>query len=210
MSKSRSKKFMKLSTEHQPFVTYTGGGSSNCSGADLTNAYPAEGPPAGGYGFLPASVQRGGSCGCGGGPMYGGAGGNLYGGRRRRGKNKGGGCIGCMGGGSGGVLAGGEWTSNASTWPGVSGQNTGTHYPMNSYNNDPQLAMIATGAQPPFSVGGGRRRRHKKQLGGGLIDSLSYNIGSAFNTFRGLPQTSPDPIPFKGQFPNKDDMVIVK
>jgi len=115
-----------------------------------------------------------------------------------------------MGGGSGGVLAGGEWTSNASTWPGVSGQNTGTHYPMNSYNNDPQLAMIATGAQPPFSVGGGRRRRHKKQLGGGLIDSLSYNIGSAFNTFRGLPQTSPDPIPFKGQFPNKDDMVIVK
>ena len=208
----KSKKLIKPTTEHQPFVTYTGGGGGGGGDegdgiiVDLSNAYPAKGPAADGYGFLPGNISRGGGCGCGGGGWKGG-------GRKggRRGRNKKGGCCGVMGGGGGGggesAFVGTEWTPNASSWPGVTGQATGTHYPLNTYQpNDISRQMIATGAQPPY-VGGGKRRR--KQNGGGLIDSITYAGSSVMNTLRGLPQSSPNPLPFEGQYPNLNKQTIV-
>jgi hypothetical protein len=66
--------------------------------------------------------------------------------------------------------------------------------------------MVATGAQPPFSVGGargGRRRRmYKKggaQKGGGLIDYPAYYGGIMKSAFVGTPMPA-SPAPTEGQF----------
>lgn len=187
---NKSKKYMKLTTEHQPFIAYAGGGAT--TGDDISRAYPAMGPAPGGYGFLPGSISRGGCGGCG-----------MSGGKRRKitRRNK-------MGGGGASSFVGSAWTSDATSWPGVSGQTTGTHYPLNPYKTDVQLQIANTGAQPPYLGKGGRRRR-RKQNGGGFMDSITYGVNSAVDTFRGVPLTTPNPLPFKGQFPNTPSTIIV-
>jgi hypothetical protein len=92
----------------------------------------------------------------------------------------------------------------------VSGETTGTHYPLNTYKTDVQLQMANIGAQPPYlGGGGGKRRRRRKQNGGGFMDSLTYGVNSAIDTFRGVPLTTPNPLPFKGQFPNNPSTIVV-
>jgi hypothetical protein len=181
---NKSNKYVK---EYQPFIAYAGGGD------DISRAYPTMGPAPGGYGFLPGSISRGGCGGCG-----------MSGGKRRKitRRNK-------MGGG-GSSFVGSAWTPDASTWPGVSGGTTGTHYPLNTYNNDVQLKLANIGAQPPYlGRGGGKGRRRRKQNGGGFMDSLTYGVNSAFDTLRGVPSTTPNPLPFKGQFPNNPSTIVV-
>jgi hypothetical protein len=188
--------------------------------------YPNPGPAPGGFNFLnPQQTQRGG-CGCGL-PLSGGS---------RRGK-KGGFCPMCaaplllaggqkMKGGSGnnGIpypngLVGSPWTPSSSGWPGVNGVSGDNNYlALNQYKVDPQTAMIATGANPPFSVGGGKRSR--KQKGGALSNLFSqdlinlgrqiqYGVGSAYNGITGYPAPV-NPLPWKGQMPNTTSLASVK
>ena len=167
-------------TVPNPFLAYTGKGGSSCSNAA---AYPSDGPPAGGFNFLnPQSTQRGG---CGPAclaPLA------MLGGKYRRAKkyNK---YKRTMKGGTGnnGIpyangLVGSAWTPSINSWPGVDGISGNSNYlELNKYPTDPQTAMIATGAQPPFSVGG--RRRRKGQKGGTLSNFLGQdliNLGRQF------------------------------
>ena len=166
-------------------------------------AYPNPGPHAGGFNFLnPQNTQRGG-CGCGGGEeiMKGGAGNN-------------------------GIpypngLVGSPWTPASSGWPGVDGINGNNNYlALNKYQVDPQTAMVSTGANPPFSIGGRRRRRSKKQKGGALSNlftqdfvnlgrQLQFGVGSAYNGITGY-AAPVNPLPWKGQLPNTPSLASVK
>jgi hypothetical protein len=139
-------------------------------------------------------------------------------------KNKKGGCCGAcstsMLGGSGIPIAlgltGAPWTPAASGWPGVDGvDGNRNHLAVNEYKVDPQTAMIATGANPPFSVGGG-----KKQKGGSTSNFLSqdlinlgrqfqYGVGSVYNGLLGY--SSPvNPLPWKGQLSNTINSASIK
>jgi hypothetical protein len=70
---------------------------------------------------------------------------------------------------------------------------------LNTYSpDDISRQMIATGAQPPFSVGG-RRRRRRSQKGGGLIDYPAYYGGIMKSAFAGTPMPV-SPAPTEGQF----------
>jgi hypothetical protein len=121
-------------------------------------------------------------------------------------------------------LVGSSWTPASSGWPGVNGINGDKNYlALNEYKVDPQTAMIATGANPPFSVGGGkrsRRRRGKKQKGGNLSNlfsqdlinlgrQLQYGVGTAYNGITGYPAPV-NPLPWKGQMPNTPSLASVK
>jgi hypothetical protein len=185
----------------------------------LAYAYPAKGPAAGGWGFLnPQSVIKGGSsqkggCGCG----------------LQAGGQKGGCCGACStsmlgGAGNNGIpypngLAGSPWTPALKDWPGVDGVNGNRNYlALNEYKVDPQTAMIATGANPPFSVGGGKKSR--KQKGGALSNFLTqdlinlgrqfqYGVGSTYNGLLGY--SSPvNPMPWKGQLTNTTNLATLK
>ena len=184
-----------IRTVPNPHLAYVGGKSS---------AYPNPGPPAGGFNFLnPQNTQKGGcgSCSVGGQMMKGGEGNN-------------------------GIpypngLVGSPWTPASSGWPGVDGVNGNRNYlAPNEYKVDPQTAMIATGANPPFSIGGRRRRRSKKQKGGNLSNLFSqdlinlgrqfqFGVGSVYNGVSGYPAPV-NPLPWKGQMANTSSLASVK
>ena len=202
----------------------------NTNAGDKT--LPNTGPVSlGGLGtpFLnPQGPQRGG-CGCGliggGSTKKGGCGplcalGFMVGGKNHRNGCK---CSSCkMGGGmnirggsgNNGIpypdgLVGAPVTTEPSGWPGVDGVQGGRNYiPLNNYHTDVQTAMISTGAQPPFSIGGSKKRRQK---GGTLSNFLTqdlinlgrqfnFGLGSAYNTLAGYSAPS-NPMPWKGQLP---------
>jgi hypothetical protein len=201
-------------TVPNPHLAYTGGKTDAA-------AYPAAGPPAGGWGLLnPTYGIKGGASqkgGCGCGLQSGGS------------KNKKGGCCGAcstsMLGGSGnnGIpypngLAGAPWTTASSGWPGVDGVGGNRNYlALNEYKVDPQTAMIATGANPPFSIGG---RRGRKQKGGTTSNFLSqdlinlgrqfqYGVGSVYNGLLGY-SAPVNPLPWKGQLQNTPSLASIK
>jgi hypothetical protein len=180
----------------------------------LAYTYPARGPAPGGWGFLnPQSVIRGGgSC-----PTC-----NMAGGQK-------GGCCGACstsmlgGAGNNGIpypngLAGTPWTPKSSGWPGVDGVDGNRNYiAPNQYKVDPQTAMIATGANPPFSIGG---RRGRKQKGGSTSNFLSqdlinlgrqfqYGLGTVYNGLLGY-SAPVNPLPWKGQLQNTPNLDSVK
>ena len=168
-------------------------------------AYPNQGPPSGGFNFLnPQNLIKGGC-----GPMCA-APLLLAGGQRMKG-----------GSGNNGIpypngLAGSPWTPAISGWPGVGGVDGNNNYlALNKLLVDPQTAMVATGAQRPFTGG-----KKKKQKGGTLSNLLSqdlinlgrqfqHGIGSAYNGISGY--SSPvNPMPWKGQLPNTSSLSSVK
>lgn len=76
------------------------------------------------------------------------------------------------------------------------------HYALNLYDTDISRQMIATGAQPPFSVGGARgvgKRRRRSQKGGGWIDYPAYYGDVIKSAFAGTPMPV-SPAPTEGQF----------
>jgi hypothetical protein len=201
-------------TVPNPHLAYTGGKTDAA-------AYPASGPPAGGWGFLnPTYGIKGGASqkgGCGCGLQSGGS------------KNKKGGCCGAcstsmLGGtGNNGIpypngLAGGHWTPASSGWPGVDGIGGNRNYlAHNDYKVDPQTAMIATGANPPFSIGGKKRR---KQKGGSTSNFISqdlinlgrqfqFGVGSVYNGLLGY-SAPVNPMPWKGQLQNSANLASIK
>lgn len=168
-------------------------------------AYPNQGPPSGGFNFLnPQNLIKGGC-----GPMCA-APLLLAGGQRMKG-----------GSGNNGIpypngLVGSPWTPASSGWPGVGGVDGNNNYlALNKLLVDPQTAMVATGAQRPFTGG-----KKKKQRGGNLSNLLSqdlinlgrqfqHGIGSAYNGISGY--SSPvNPMPWKGQLPNTSSLSSVK
>jgi hypothetical protein len=231
-----------VQTVPNPFLAYTGKGGTSCS-SNLTpslaipvntnavdRSLPNTGPVSlGGLGtpFLnPQGAQRGG-CGCGmpllsGGAKRGGCGPScMVGGKHRVGCK----CSSCkMKGGNKGIpypdgLVGAPMTSQPSGWPGVDGVQGGRNYiAPNNYHTDVQTAIISTGAQPPFSIGGSRKSR--KQKGGTLSNFMaqdlinlgrqfSFGLGSAYNALTGYaPPTNP--MPWKDQLPNTPNLATMQ
>ena len=225
-------------TVPNPFLAYNGKGGA----VNINAAYPNTGPAPGGFNFLnPQGLQHGGGCGdgmcplaqsgggCGCGLMKGGAQdggcgdstcaapGYMVGGKKHRQGCK---CSKCkskmMKGGAAGFV-GSAWTSSPSTWPGVNG--SGNYLKLNEYNVDPQTALIATGANPPFSVGGGKRRS-RKQKGGALSNFLGqdlinlgrqfqFGLGSAYNTLTGY-AAPVSPLPWRDQIPSAANINTIK
>jgi hypothetical protein len=112
-------------------------------------------------------------------------------------------------------LVGEAWTPAIGTWPGVNGvQGDSNHLAPNNYHTDPQTAMIYTGANPPFSIGG--KGRTRKQRGGALSNFLGqdlinlgrqfqFGLGGAYNALSGY--SSPiNPMPWKDQLPNTSSL----
>ena len=203
-------------TVPNPFLSYTGKGGAlaNINGVDKT--IPNGGPPANGFNFLnPQGTQRGGCCGSCGGAMTGGCAT----------------CGGAMTGGNQGIpypngLVGTPWTGSSSGWPGVNGvQGDNNHIALNDYKTDISRQMIATGANPPFSVGGrGRRRRgrrsRKGQRGGTLSNFLTqdlinlgrqfqFGVGSAYNTLAGY-SAPVSPLPWRDQLSSTTNLSTLK
>jgi len=219
---------------------------SNINGGDKTvpNTGPTPIVPATPF-LNPIGAQRGG-CGCGIPVMTGGScascstplmsggcgtcnGGFMVGGARHRLGCK---CSSCkskrrgnMKGGNPGIpypdgLVGKPWTPAIGGWPGVDGvQGDRNYLALNTYHNDPQTAMIATGANPPFSIGGGKNRS-RKQRGGTLSNFLTqdlinlgrqfqFGLGSAYNALAGY--SSPvNPLPWKDQLPKTPSLNTMK
>ena len=183
-----------------PFLAYTGKGGRNINAADKT--VPNTGPLNRGLGtpFLnPTNAQKGGNCNCGL-PMVGGNPGIPY-------PNG---------------LVGAPWTPSTAGWPGVDGVQGGRNYiAPNLYKTDVQTAMISTGANPPFSIGGrksvkknGTRKRSQKGgtdtnfLAQDLINlgrQFNYGLGSAYNALTGYSAPT-NPMPWKGQLPNTPNL----
>ena len=207
----------KIPTVPNPFLAYTGKGGFNINAADKT--LPNTGPLNQGLGtpFLnPITAQRGGNCNCGL-PMLGGSKG---------------GCgplcaLGFMAGGNPGIpypngLVGAPWTPSTAGWPGVDGVQGGRNYiAPNEYKTDVQTAMVSTGANPPFSIGGRRSvkktgTRKRTQKGGtgtnflaqdliNLGRQFNYGVGSAYNALTGYSAPT-NPMPWKGQLPNTPNL----
>ncbi len=226
-------------TQSNPFLAYTGKGGANALKPETympvnTNAadktLPNTGPVATGYNFLnPQGLQSGGNCGTGM-CMAGGSAPNMgymVGGKRHRSGCK---CSKCKSrmqkGGNPGIpypngLTGSAWTPATSGWPGVDGVQGGRNFlALNEYKVDPQTALIATGANPPFSVGGGRRSRSKKQKGGALSNFLGqdlinlgrqfqFGLGSAYNALSGF-SAPVSPLPWRDQIPSAANINTVK
>lgn len=189
----------------------------------LAYTYPARDPPAGGFNFLnPTNSIKGGASqkgGCGCGLQSGGA------------SQKGGFCPTCSftgGAGNNGIpypngLAGTPWTPESSGWPGVDGIDGNRNYlAHNDYKVDPQTAIIATGANPPFSIGGRRGRKQKglKQKGGTMSNFISqdiinlgrqiqFGVGSVYNGLLGY-SAPVNPMPWKGQLQNSANLASIK
>jgi hypothetical protein len=214
----------------------------NINGANPT--YPSTGPPSGGFNFLNpqnsqhGGAQKGGNCGCGLSQMGGGKKGGtcptclmgfMAGGSHRVGCK----CSACkrkMHGGSGnnGIpypdgLVGSPWTPSVGGWPGVSGVDGGSNYlAYNTYPTDVQTSMISTGANPPFSIGGGKKSRKRRscQKGGTLSNFLAqdlinlgrqfqFGLGSAYNGLAGYAAPA-SPLPWQGQFPGQPSVAAIK
>jgi hypothetical protein len=118
-------------------------------------------------------------------------------------------------------LVGAPWTPAIGGWPGVDGiQGDRNYLAPNMYKTDVQTAMISTGAQPPFSIGGRRNKHTRKQRGGTLSNFLGqdlvnlgrqfqFGLGSAYNALAGY--ASPvNPLPWKGQLPNTPSLTTVR
>lgn len=137
-------------------------------------------------------------------------GGNIANSSPKRGGSCGGTCTLTQAGGGTNALVGSPWTAN-SNW----GQNN--YYPQNTYApNDVSRQMLAAGANPPFSVGGGRRRRkhlnktnRKRPQKGGMSNfmfgdlvnlgrQVNFGLGSAYNALAGF-EGPVNPLPWKGQ-----------
>lgn len=218
-------------------LAYTGKSGPN-------SVYPNPGAQGAFPGWLNPSMQRGGSCGCGqvqsGGTCSSCNGGltnmMMVGGKHRKHCK----CSGCKNfkGGNNGLpygenlsfmkglpypngLTGQSWQANYQ-WPGtnnVSGDYN--HYELNKYVPDVSRQMIATGAQPPFSVGGGRRKKtlkNRKQKGGsnGLTQDFmnlgrqfTHGLGSAYNGLRGF-NAPTNPMPWKGQLTSVPSLSTIK
>lgn len=187
---------------------------------NLAYTQPSRGPAPGGFNFLnPLNSIKGG------GFMKGGYCPSC---NAQSGGQKGGCCGACStsmlgGAGNNGIpypngLAGTPWTSSPSTWPGVDGVSGNRNYlALNEYKVDPQTAMIATGANPPFSVGG---RKKRKQKGGALSNFLTqdlinlgrqfqFGVGSVYNGMSGY-SAPVNPMPFKGQLQNTTSLATLK
>jgi hypothetical protein len=117
-------------------------------------------------------------------------------------------------------LVGKPWTPSISGWPGVDGiQGDRNYLALNNYHSDPQTAMIYTGANPPFSIGGSKGRT-RKQRGGTLSNfftqdlinlgrQFQFGVGSAYNALAGY--SSPvNPMPWKDQLPNTANLNTLK
>lgn len=187
----------------------------------------------GGCGSCGINVMSGGSCPSCSNPLMGGgrkkkggcgplcAVGFMVGGKRHRLGCK---CSSCkakkggnMKGGNPGIpypdgLVGKPWTGGVAGWPGVDGiQGDRNYLALNDYKTDISRQMIATGANPPFSIGGGKNRT-RKQRGGTFSNFLTqdllnlgrqfqFGVGSAYNALAGY--SSPvNPMPWKDQLPN--------
>lgn len=214
-----------------PFLAYTGKGGNNQDAA-----YPNKGPAPGGFNFLnPLGSQRGGNCGCGlplmnggCGPLCAATGLMVAGGKHRHGCK----CSVCkskksktkrsMSGGNKGIpypdgLVGKPWTPSITGWPGVDNVSGNRNYlANNNYHTDISRQMIATGANRPFSVGGGKR----KQKGGTLSNFIGqdlinlgrqfqFGLGSAYNAISGYPAPT-NPLPWKDQLPRTPDLSSLK
>jgi len=162
------------------------------SNADLARTHPHPGPAANGFNFLNSLGHKGGA-------------------------------------GNNGIpypngLVGSSWSSSPSSWPGVDGiSGDSNHYPHNTFaHGDPQLAMKATGAQPPFLGGGNKKRtkRAKKQKGGSLSNFLTQDLinlgrqfqnglGTAYNGISGY-SAPVSPLPWKDQMPNSPSFASLK
>jgi hypothetical protein len=196
-----------IKTVPNPFLSYTGKGGS----PSLSAAYPNPGPPSIGFNFLNPQMQNGGNCGstCPLVPM-------LSGGSNHRNGCRCSTCKNTMNGGS--SLVGNSWTPSIGGWPGVNGM--GNYLELNKYPTDPQTAMIATGAQPPFSVGGKRRRKQRHKGGGTLSNFLAqdllnvgrqfqYGVGSTYNALAGY-SAPVSPMPWKDQLPNSANISAIR
>lgn len=206
---------------------------------------PNTGPVSTGYNFLnPSGSQRGGCGTCnmtggtcmscsnplmsGGRKKRGGCGplcavGFMVGGTRHRVGCKCSSCKKSMKGGNPGIpypdgLVGSPWTPSIGTWPGVSGiQGNSNYLAPNEYHTDISRQMIATGANPPFSIGG---RKSRKQRGGTLSNFMGqdlinlgrqfqFGVGSAYNALAGY--SSPvNPLPWKDQLSNTSSLSTMR
>ncbi len=228
-------------TQSNPFLAYTGKGGANALKPETympvnTNAankvVPNTGPAPGGYNFLnPQGMQHGGNCGTGM-CMTGGSAPNMgymVGGKKHRSGCK---CSKCKSrmlkqmGGNPGIpypngLTGSAWTPSTSGWPGVDGVQGGRNFlALNEYKVDPQTALIATGANPPFSVGGKKRSKKRGQRGGALSNFLGqdlinlgrqvqFGLGSAYNALSGY-AAPVSPLPWRDQIPSAANINTVK
>jgi hypothetical protein len=119
-------------------------------------------------------------------------------------------------------LVGAPWTPSPAGWPGVDGVQGGRNYiAPNLYKTDVQTAMISTGANPPFSIGGRKcvkknATRKRSQKGGTATNFLAqdlinlgrqfnYGLGSAYNALTGYSAPT-NPMPWKGQLPNTPNL----
>ena len=223
-------------TVPNPFLAYTGKGGMpstympiNTNAANKT--IPNTGPAPDGYNFLnPQGMQRGGCCGSSGIQSGGGcstcASGYMVGGKKHRQGCK---CSKCKSKiQKGGApypngLVGSAWTPSPSTWPGVNGvQGDSNYLELNQYKVDPQTALIATGANPPFSIGGSKRSGTKKrsQKGGTLSNFLGqdlinlgrqfqFGVGSAYNALTGY-AAPVSPLPWRDQIPSAANINTIK
>jgi hypothetical protein len=227
-----------------PFLAYIGKGGAitdlaknvnlNTNTNGVNKVLPSTGPPANGFNFLNPQDSQYGGCGCASNMQLGGGCGTsmcplaMSGGAHRPDCK----CSMCkMKGGSGipypNGLVGQSWTPSTSGWPGVDGLSGNRNYlENNAYSpNDISRQMIATGANPPFSIGGGKGRKYNKktrrnQRGGVVSNFLSqdlinlgrqfqYGLGSAYNALAGY-SAPVNPMPWKGQLPNTPNLTTVK
>ena len=113
-------------------------------------------------------------------------------------------------------LVGKPWTPAITGWPGVDGiQGDRNYLALNDYKPDISRQMISTGANPPFSIGGGKGRT-RKQRGGALSNFLGqdlinlgrqfqFGLGGAYNALAGY--SSPvNPLPWKDQLQNTSSL----
>lgn len=228
-------------TTLNPFLAYTGKGGSSCSTNtnNLSNlaypqninganpSYPSSGPPSTGFNFLNpqgnqhGGSQKGGNCGCGM-PL-------MSGGSSHRVGCK---CSNCKtkkrgGSGNNGIpypdgLVGSPWTPSVSGWPGVKGVDGDSNYlAYNNYPTDVQTSIINTGANRPFSIGGGKKsRKRKAQKGGTLSNFLTqdlinlgrqfqFGLGSAYNAVSGYSAPA-SPLPWQGQLQHGSSIPAIK
>jgi len=206
-------------TQSNPFLAYTGKGGmlTNTNAADKT--IPNTGPLFNGFNFLnPQGSQHGGNCAsC--------APGFMVGGKKHRSNCK---CSSCkkkmMKGGNPGIpypdgLVGTAWNPSTNSLPGVNGvQGDSNYLALNQFKVDPQTAMIATGANRPFSVGGKTRKRGQKGgalsnfLGQDLINlgrQFQFGVGSAYNTLSGY-AAPVSPLPWRDQIPTAANISTIR
>ena len=80
--------------------------------------------------------------------------------------------------------------------------------------------MIATGANPPFSIGGRAKKRGRKQKGGTMSNFISqdlinlgrqiqFGVGSVYNGLLGY-SAPVNPMPWKGQLQNSANLASIK